>query len=357
MQKSEKTERNFSLEGMRIWFMIYMILHHLDMFNEVPIADFSNNLKDICFEGFIGVNFFFMLSGLGCTIGYRKKLLNEEISPLQFLCKRIVQLWPTYILFFVMALILYGGYNVENIKYIFLDVFMLQAFPMSEAIAFMYNGVAWCISVEFFFYIIFCFCYGISFKKCLYFTILILSMVGINFMFPNIGKNMGIFYINPIFRSLEFFVGMLIGLWFEQNKNMPSSKLQIVSILTLVSFVIIGIYGEIPLYYRWSVYYVFPFALLIYSFYGETKFSKILFGNKYTVYLSKYILVMYLIHQEFFFVMKQHLSAEWHQILYENFVPWGIITMIIAIILLSIVVSKCITIPATNIFKKFLLRI
>ena len=125
-----KTKRNSSLEGLRLIFIILMILHHLDMFYNVDIPSFTENAKKICFEFFIGVNFFFMLSGVGCVVGYKQKLLNNSVSGHEFIKKRLQNIWPTYLLFILTAIFLFEINIFDNLSSFLLNLFMLQSFPI-----------------------------------------------------------------------------------------------------------------------------------------------------------------------------------------------------------------------------------
>ncbi|MDO4162706.1 MAG: acyltransferase family protein, partial [Pseudomonadota bacterium] len=174
--------RLVAYEGLRFIFIIFMVLHHLDSFNDISIPSFTENIRKFCAEGFIGVNFFFMLSGLGCVLGYKARLETKETSCERFLLTRFIKIYPTYLLFLTGAVFLYYGGNFFNyIQQFIIHVLMCQTFPLSQNIAFGYNGVSWCVSATAFFYLIFCIIHRMNLKECVY-SVLFLSL----FIFINI---------------------------------------------------------------------------------------------------------------------------------------------------------------------------
>ena len=347
------TKRNSSLEGLRLIFIILMILHHLDMFYPVDIPSFTENAKKICFEFFIGVNFFFMLSGVGCVVGYKQKLLNNSVSGHEFIKKRLQNIWPTYLLFILTAIFLFEINIFDNLSSFLLNLFMLQSFPIQGNVPFSYNAVSWCISDLVFFYLFFAYLgYLLTFKNCFYITLFLLLFVLVNMIFFNGNNPTSMFYTSPCFRLLEFLCGMCIALWFEKHEIVKSYKLQILSIFILLAFLAYGVYGNVPLMYRWSVYYLFPFILLLYSFYGETRWSKIVLGNGIMEKLSKATIVIYLSHQQMLYIIKTCLPNKYLIEFYNNFIPLGIFIACSMIVLGSYILYIIYTKPIKNILQK-----
>lgn len=344
-------ERNYTLDGWRFIFMVYMILHHFDMFKGIEIPSMTGTINKIFFEGFIGVNFFFMLSGLGCVLGYKDKLETQKISPIGFLCNRIISIWPTYLFFLLTAVFLYNKMHISDVKAFLAQLFMLQSFPITGNIFFSYNALSWCVSDLLFFYLFFAFCYRLDFKKCFSLTILLFLFIIINSLFYNANVMVSLFYISPVFRLLEFLVGMSIALYFKDHKALHSLKLQVLSICILIFFIAYAISGNVPFLYRWSLYYIFPIGLLCFSFYGETTFSKKLFGNSKMIALSKMSIVMYLCHQQILYCMKVYLPENVRCWIYAHFIPLGSLIFVLAIILFSYVFYNIYTRPITRICK------
>jgi len=114
------------------------------------------------------------------------------------------------------------------------------------------------------------------------------------------------FYINPLFRIVDFIIGIFLFLFYDRvikhikiNKN-ASSFIELISIILIVLFVFaLKTYPNIVLY---AIFYWIPLSILILSFvYSEQIlergfFSK-LFSNKVFLYLGNISFSIFIIHQ------------------------------------------------------------
>ena len=103
----------------------------------------------------IAVDFFFILSGVMMSYIY-PSIKNKSV----FLLQRIGRLWPVH---WVMALVVILFLGSPNLKIIITNLLSLQAFVPYSEYYFSLNSVAWCISIECFFYI----CYALGHKHVL----------------------------------------------------------------------------------------------------------------------------------------------------------------------------------------------
>jgi len=115
---------------------------------------FPFNLEPISFvfaHAYIGVSYFFILSGFIMIIAYGK---HSSINTPAFFRNRFVRIYPVYFIALVLMFI-YTIYLNGSISYkeILLNLFTLQAWVPGEARTI--NGPAWTICAEFFFYAIF----------------------------------------------------------------------------------------------------------------------------------------------------------------------------------------------------------
>ena len=347
--------RNITFEAFRFIFILFMVFHHLDTFNSMNIPSFTDGVKKICFEGFVGVNFFFMLSGLGCVLGYKDRLCDKLITGGRFLYNRLSKLYPAYLLFLIISIFLYSHGTIRSAGQFFTHIFMLQSLPITSNVAFDFNGVAWCISVSMFFYFIFTAIYKINFRRCVNYLLFLLLFIVMNLFYHNENGYVmtALFYTNPIFRLVDFLTGMAIALWFKENPDKSgSTRLQIWSVLIFIVFLLLGAYANIPWLYKWGLWYVFPCALLLFAFYNETNLSKRLFNHKFWLTLSGTSMVIFLSYQEILNFIKIYLPMKNFPVFYEYFWPWGVLVSILFIVAFSYIVDRLITGPLSKVLIK-----
>lgn len=100
---------------------------------------------------------------------------------------------------------------------------MVQSWILVQNFAFTYNGVAWCISNLFLYYLIYCFIYKLSFKGNLFLTLSLLLIVFLNeLVVLNPNESVVVLYINPYFRFLEFIAGVTLGVYLKEKNQQPS---------------------------------------------------------------------------------------------------------------------------------------
>jgi peptidoglycan/LPS O-acetylase OafA/YrhL len=133
------------LTGLRFWFAFLVVCHHsLEHWfgsGVYPLADF----------GYIGVDFFFVLSGFVLTWSWR-----PELSARRFWWNRVARIWPLHLATFALAI----GFVATEVSRpgvvgTVANLFLVQAWFPQRPIYFGYNAVAWSLSVEVFFYLCF----------------------------------------------------------------------------------------------------------------------------------------------------------------------------------------------------------
>lgn len=129
-----------SLMGLRFLFALGIFFHHFDTFSDMNIPGYYDYSK-YWFEGFVGVNFFYILSGFIIAYCYTNKLKDGTVKAGEFLYKRFARLWPVHILTLFIALISYSSIRAIFSKAGLLTVAMLQSYVPIEGYAFNFNGV------------------------------------------------------------------------------------------------------------------------------------------------------------------------------------------------------------------------
>lgn len=205
-----------------------------------------NDFFDIHFfkEGFVGVSFFFVLSGFIIAYNYQKKISESKITKRSFWIARIARIYPLHWLTLFIAAAL-GNYVIASgfidwSKHFFASLTLTNAYIPKADYFFSFNSPSWSLCCEQFFYLCFPFLVPIAknYKNLLYVFLVsaILILVGMYFTPENDIK--GYWYVNPIARFPDFIVGMLLFQLYDRlkNKNITSHQGSIIEI-TINSFV------------------------------------------------------------------------------------------------------------------------
>jgi peptidoglycan/LPS O-acetylase OafA/YrhL len=267
------------LTSLRFIFALMVFLAHSQpVFKDYPVL--LGILNPIISEGFIGVSFFFILSGFVLTKSYKDRILEKAIPFDDFLVARMSRIYPLHILSLILILPFYlPAFTKSDISLWFIKLmahlFLVQSFIPRGGVFYFFNGPSWSLSDEFFFYG--CFPLLIFFLvKCRRFVYLfpfIYLLIPLGIYLTNPKNQEALFYINPIARLFDFSIGILIYFLFEKRTRLslkgylfPFLK-SLVEILVLgIAFLFFMVHYKIPLGYRYSCFYWIPMVLIIYVF-------------------------------------------------------------------------------------------
>lgn len=238
-----------SLTSLRFFFAFMVFLHH-----------FTVEGKALFPEGFMGVSFFFILSGFILAFNYQDKFNKNNITIGQFYKARFARIYPLHFACFCLAFIL--GIKVfdfnQFIKAI-INLSLLQSWIPLKSTYFSYNAPSWSISDEMFFYMLFPIIaisikrinlksLSIAFGTILIVYFLLIKNLSAEYYHP-------IIYINPLSRIVDFLIGIMVFNIYNQfiriksnikikyqkvieNKQLIASLFEFTSILLLILFVI-----------------------------------------------------------------------------------------------------------------------
>lgn len=293
------------LTSLRFFFAFCVFLSHLSYLqNDTRYKGIFDNIFS---EGFLGVSFFFILSGFILTLNYRDKFLNNTISLKKFYIARFARIYPLH--FTMMLISIPALYS--NLKILAFNILLIQSYIPDIKYFFSYNAPSWSISDEMFFYALFPILIGISFKLSNFFKIIllisfVLLLILLNNLLPK-DKIHYWLYITPFTRIFDFILGILlfdIAFHFKNKKITFSKKtyiyFQLGAITTLVLFFFFHEFS--PISYRYSIYYWLPMCLIILSaatsFISEKSITWItkFLSWKWLVYLGEISFGFYLIH-------------------------------------------------------------
>lgn len=268
----------------------------------------------ILYEGYLGVTFFFILSGFILTYNYYDKIKSLDKSMIKkFYKARIFRIYPVYILTFLIsipiALYNYAEIPLKALVMAIINLGMFQSFVPIKSVYFSFNAPSWSISDEMFFYVIFPFLIyflikiGIHNKLknwfilsiFIYFTALVLVW----FMRDSALAHW-LFYVFPVFRFIDFFFGIILAITFIKFKDIQLNS-KIFSILEVVSILLLVIafyyFPHIhPTLRLWGYYLPFM-ALIIWIFAFQKGIISKLLSNKLLIYLGEISFSFYMIHQ------------------------------------------------------------
>ncbi|MCB9046584.1 MAG: acyltransferase [Chitinophagales bacterium] len=290
------------LTSLRFFFALMVFFSHLWFLkDETPFL--QHLYDDIFYEGYIGVSFFFILSGFVLGYSYHDKILCGETRFAQFWLARFARIYPLHLLTLLIAIPLsFKGALTEWITRFVLNLFLIQSFVPSDDIYFYFNSVSWSISDEWFFYIMFPFIVFLLYKrKYIKVAPVILLLIPIMLYLAKEAYHEKYFYINPLLRIGDFVIGVILYRLYRKRKDIEilrnrnaATIAEITSILALCVF--FYFHNDIPQGYRYSCYYWPPMVMLIYTFSYSRGYLSDILSNKVLVYLGEISFGFYMIH-------------------------------------------------------------
>ncbi len=148
---AEATPRLDALTGLRWWAAFLVFLFHMRVFAPIP-----GPLTVVFDQGYLGVTFFFVLSGFVLTWSMRPGVSNST-----FYWRRFARIWPSHMVALLIAIPVF--YTVGQIPegsflkpfdlgILLLSVVLLQGWAANPTIVFSGNPAAWTLTVEALFY-------------------------------------------------------------------------------------------------------------------------------------------------------------------------------------------------------------
>lgn len=267
-----------ALQGIRVLATIGIFLFH----------------SGFLLQGTFPVTLFFMLSGF--MMYYTKR---DTIKPLTGI-KKIKKMYPLHLVTFIIAIFVGNvikKYSTDfAIKAAILQLSLLQVWFPEYTLT--YNALSWYLSVTFFLYLI---SYPLvklltklsKPKLILVFTLIItLALNCIDRYFWGT-----VLYMNPLYRILDFFTGMLIAKIFMEQENSISISSNLTETVLVVWFVVQ--YG-ISLMIKGTVepgYFSILFTVAIYVFASGKGFISKILSNSIFDKMAAYTFDFYMIHE------------------------------------------------------------
>lgn len=299
------------LTGLRFFAALLVFVSHIKWSDSLDIY------QKIFKEGYVGVSFFFILSGFVLSLSYKEKLATGLISLKSYVFLRFARLTPLHFatcLPFVLMALYKGDLNVVKLL---LNISYLQSFIPHSGVYFSFNAPSWSLSNEMFFYICFFPLAAVTLRKLLVKTALLFFIVIFTAFLVTVtikeevlwgGNSFAhwLFYIFPGFRVLEFLVGMIL---YELWKRGVRLKAVFIPISYLVLLTSMYFASEIPEAFRSSLYYLPASALFLFSHLTDDGVANRFYSTRLMVLLGNASFAFYLIHQPLLGVFKKILSS------------------------------------------------
>lgn len=294
------------LTSFRFIFAVMVFVSHADILRDDSpemMWLFDNVLK----EGYIGVTFFFVLSGFILSYTYHERISGKEIALKTFLVKRIARIYPMHLLTFCVMIPLIiretPDYSlIDFMKHTVVNAFLFQSFIPLESYYFSFNGPSWSLSVEMFFYVLFPLMvvglHRLPIKRAG--SMLAVAMLIIPVLMIMVGETFQhfLFDINPLARLVDFAIGMFIFRVFEEvrlkNIDLNYSFFEWASILVMIFFFVLHKY--VPQVFRYSAYYWIPISLIIFIFAFQKGIVSSIFSHRALVWLGELSFGFYMWH-------------------------------------------------------------
>ena len=230
----KKQEYFRALKGWRFIFSLLIIVHHLPESWREPFKnyDFGNTI----------VLFFFILSGFLLTRGYYEKIINGKIKYKDFIVKRISTIFPLQWLLTLLFVLF--GINLTTYWAIPFNLTLTQSLVPFWEINFTMNTPAWFLSSIFICYLLAPLVFKYLANKKFNLLLIYLSIVvAYNLFVLLLPENIGtrwLCYINPFARLIDFSVGILFALYWDNIKTIFEGILKNKILGTVFELLIIG---------------------------------------------------------------------------------------------------------------------
>lgn len=288
------------LTSLRFFFALFVFLSHLS-FVKTDFALYNWLKRNVFFEGYLGVSFFFILSGFVLSYSYQSKFLNRNISKKKFYFARFARIYPLYFLTLILAIPIFYS-KVDTVNFL-VNIFLLQSFFPFQNYFFSINPPSWSISDEMFFYLIFPFLivlfrrYG--FLKKMFLVILIILVFCVSIIPQELHKSF--FYINPFVRSFDFILGILLYELYESKKlNHFFNSVQKATVIEFFSIFLFVIFFSLHNYisrtFRFSIYYWLPMSFFIFTFAQNKGILSRFLSKNILVFLGEISYGFYMFH-------------------------------------------------------------
>jgi len=282
------------LTSLRFLAACVVVLHHLPL--AMPALA---SVLLVAKAGYVGVTFFFVLSGFVLAYGW-----TGASSAREFYARRIARVYPVHVLtaIAVLLMLLRGGVDWGALP---VNLALLQAWSPDPAVYLSFVGAAWSLSCEVFFYACFPLLFGLL-ARCVHHARWVIALVtgaaALGALFASFSSSLGEYlYHLPLFRMVDFSVGILLCMamrrgWRVSVRPVPAAALVVTCYLLVTMAQVLG-RANASWSWLFSLSMVLPFGLLIASVAGrEIDGGRSILASRVPVLLGLWSFALYMVH-------------------------------------------------------------
>lgn len=326
------------------------------------VKPFKNDYVSFIFkQAYLGVSFFFVLSGFVMIIAYSNKV---TINFINFIVNRLARIYPIYILAVIMIFINNGFLYIDP-KQTFYNIIMIQSWVPKNALSI--NYPSWSLSVELFFYICFPFLFNYLYKKIqlTYLTIFIilfwiisivlynLTITEFNIIkFPIYNKE-ELRYV-PLFHLNEFLIGNLAGIYFIKYLRDKTKNYGIAIIFSLIILILALKYPSKLSFENGLLSLLFASIIILISL-SNDKITQFL-SRKFFVFLGEISFGIYILQAPVWFIFNNKKMEQLFGLTSDKNFDLSFYIRFLILIILSTVVYFFFEKPIRNFIKEKLIK-
>ena len=322
----------YTLQGLRALATLGIFLFH----------------SGLLINGTFLVTFFFILSGF---LTYYSKYKNIESmncsKSIKWIFNKMKPFYAVHIITFLLSILVRWNWvckleKIELVRKVILNLLLIQTFSKDDILVF--NNLSWFLSVIFILYIFAIPCIKVIKKipknKLLIIICLILVLQYVLNIFNIANIHEISLYFNPMYRMLDFILGMIVSRIFLENiYNIKRYNLCEISIVII--FIIMYL---LSFFIKTGCsYYSLVFIISLYIFaHGKGRISKIL-ENDILIYFANISFEFYMVHELILIIFRKvFINLNYHWLIKSIIIsiPSFIISLILSILINKYVTKK-----------------
>lgn len=271
-----------TLQSLRFIFVLMVFMSHF--------AYQGSGFSAFDAGGDCGVAFFFMLSGFVLSLRYGSQIREGTFCYGRFMGRRLRKIYPLHLLCLLFFLVVSrSGFDLATL----LNVALLQSWVPDPYYYFSCNSVSWFLSSLLVCYVLFPFAYR---RLSAGLTLVVFSAYLLTYLMVPTDQVNAILYVHPLVRFVDFYIGMLLGRFYEQGYRVPHAGwlewlLAVCLVITLAVYPWMDVkFRNAPLYWMVLIPLILVFAK------GEGRLSSWLCTSPMQL-LASLSMAFYMIHQ------------------------------------------------------------